>query len=125
MKKSLWLLAGLLVACNSSQKTVSKEVVSKAPVDPKAYAETITESELKEHLYTYASDEFEGRETGQPGQKKAIAYIKSEYEALGIPPAQSNGNYFQKVPIEISNLPIGKLKIDSNDFLLGNHVLTF
>ncbi len=125
MKKSLWLLAGLLVACNSSQKTVSKDVVSKAPVDPKAYAETITESELKEHLYTYASDEFEGRETGQPGQKKAIAYIKSEYEALGIPPAQSNGDYFQKVPIEISNLPIGKLRIDNKDFLLGNHVLTF
>ena len=125
MNKSLWLLAGLLVACNTSQKTVSKDADFKSPVDPKIYAETITESELKEHLYTYASDDFEGRETGQPGQKKAIEYIKAEYEALGIPPAQSNGDYFQKVPIEKSNLPIGKLSVNNSDFLLGEHVLTF
>lgn len=125
MRKLVWLLASLLAACNSSQKTVSKEAVSKEPVDPKVYAETITEAELKEHLYIYASDEFEGRETGQPGQKKAIAYLKAEYENLEIPPAQSNGDYFQKVPIEISNIPVGKLRIDTADYLLGEHVLTF
>ncbi|WP_338039407.1 hypothetical protein [Maribacter litopenaei] len=125
MKKIVWLVAGLIVACNSSQKTVTNETVSLEPVDPKVYAETITELELKEHLFTYASDEFEGRETGQPGQKKAIDYLKSEYESLQIPAAQSNGDYFQKVPIEISNIPIGKLSINNSDYLLGEHVLTF
>ncbi|TLF44875.1 M28 family peptidase [Maribacter aurantiacus] len=125
MRKLVWLVAVLLAACNSSQKTVSTETISKGPVDPKVYAETITEAELKEHLYIYASDEFEGRETGQPGQKKAIAYLKAEYENLEIPPAQSNGDYFQKVPIEISNIPVGKLSIDTSDYLLGEHVLTF
>lgn len=125
MKKLVWLVAGLILACNSSQKTVNKEPVSKEPVDPKVYAETITESELKEHLYIYASDEFEGRETGQPGQKKAIAYIKSEYESLDISPAKPDGDYFQKVPIEISNVPVGKLSVNNSDFLLGEHVLTF
>ncbi len=125
MKKTLWLFAGLLVACNSSQKTVKTEEVSKEPANPTIYAETITEPELKEHLFTYASDEFEGRETGQPGQKKAIAYIRSEYEKLGIPAAKANGDYFQKVPIEISKIPIGKLSVNNTDFLLGEHVLTF
>lgn len=125
MKKLIWMAAGLFLACNSSQKTVTKEAVANTPVDQKVYAETITEAELKEHLYVYASDEFEGRETGQPGQKKAIAYLKAEYETLGIPPAKSNGDYFQKVPIEISNIPVGKLRVDKSDFLLGEHVLTF
>ena len=30
----------------------------------KKYAKTITADDLKEHLYIYASDEFEGRNTG-------------------------------------------------------------
>lgn len=40
-------------------------------VDPKPFAKTITAEEAKEMLYTYASDEFEGRETGEPGQKSS------------------------------------------------------
>ena len=43
------------------------------------FAKTITQKDLKEHLYIYASDEFEGRETGSEGQKKAVNYIKDFY----------------------------------------------
>ncbi len=38
----------------------------------KRFAKTITEKDLKKHLYTYASDEFEGRNTGSEGQKKLL-----------------------------------------------------
>ena len=44
------------------------------------YAATINASELKEHLMIIASDEFEGRETGMPGQKKAAEYISNYFE---------------------------------------------
>ena len=85
MKKVLFVLLGAAMACNSSQKATKEapEVV-KAQVNPVTIAETITEAELKEHLYIYASDEFEGRETGEPGQKKAVAYLKAHYEKLGL-----------------------------------------
>ncbi|MDP5062753.1 MAG: M28 family peptidase, partial [Maribacter sp.] len=53
------------------------------------------------------------------------AYIKAEYEKLGIPAAKKDGNYFQEVPLEISKLPIGKLSVDGTDFAVGEHVLTF
>lgn len=127
MKKILFITIGLLVSCNSAQKTVHKQVAD-SPVkvaDPIAYAETITEEELKEHLYIYASDEFEGRETGTPGQKKAIAYLKKQYETLGIPAAQANGDYFQNVPLEIGKVPVGTITINGTNFELGEHVLTF
>ena len=39
------------------------------------YMNTITVEELKEHLYFLASDDFEGRETSKPGQKKAAAFL--------------------------------------------------
>ena len=40
------------------------------------YAESITETELKTHLFTYASDEFMGREAGTEGEILAINFLK-------------------------------------------------
>lgn len=125
MKKLSLLVLGLAFACNSSQKTVSEASEPKPMASPVSYAESITQEDLKDHLYTYASDEFEGRETGEPGQKKAVEYIQSHYESLGIPPAQSNGDYFQKVPLEVSKVPKGNLSINNESFALGDHVVSF
>ena len=52
------------------------------------YASSITADELKEKLYTYASDEFEGRETGDKGQKMAVEYLKNIYTELAISAAK-------------------------------------
>ncbi len=125
MKHLAVLLAAIFLSCNSSQKTVSEKVQAQQPIDPMKYAETITEDELKEHLYIYASDEFEGRETGKPGQKKAVEYLKKQYEAMGIGAAQENGNYFQKVPLEVSKVPQGNIRIGNTPFELGEDILTF
>lgn len=127
MRKVLILLTSMVLACNSTQRTVIENASGEATnnVSETTYAASITENELKEHLYTYASDEFEGRETGEPGQKKAVAYLKAEYEKLAIPAAQANGDYFQEVPLEISKLPTGKLRLQGKDYDIGEHVLTF
>ena len=128
MKKLAILVIGLTMACNSSQKTVKDQTGTKEAtiaVDPKVFAESITEAKLKEQLYIYASDEFEGRETGQPGQKKAVEYLKAYYEKLGIPAAKKDGDYFQKVPLEVSQLPKGSLTVKGEAFPLGDDFLTF
>ena len=128
MKKLLWISLVLFWACNSTQKSAGTEVTSEentVNLDPAYYAGTITEEELKEHLYTYASDEFEGRETGKEGQKKAVEYLKAAYQELSIPPAQQNGDYFQKVPLEMSKLPLGSINISGTDYELGKEFLAF
>ncbi len=94
-------------------------------VSPTTYAETITEAELKEHLYIYASDEYEGRETGTPGQKKAIAYLQAQYQKMGIPAVKSDGDYFQKVPLEISKVPSGKVILNGTEYTVGEHIVSF
>ncbi len=122
----LLVLLALVSACNSSQKSVAgKNSSTQKEVDPVIYAQTITQDELKEHLYTYASDEFEGRETGKPGQKKAVAYLKGEYEKLGIPAAKKDGDYFQKVPLEVASVPTGTVTINDSAFGLGEEIITF
>lgn len=107
MKKSL-LLIGAMVMVLSCKQEATKE-------DLTAYASTITQEELKEHLFIYASDEFEGRDTGEPGQKKAIEYLKKEYEALGIN-SLIEGNYFQNVPLSIVKTPTVTISVNGKAF---------
>ena len=73
------------------QKTVEN-------ADVMTYANTITASELSEHLYIFASDEFEGRNTGEPGQKMAAEYLVNEYKKLNLPSPAGVTNYYQPVP---------------------------
>ncbi len=125
MNKFALFALGLLTACNSSQKTASETPKPISAADPVIYAQTITQEELKDHLYTYASDEFEGRETGEPGQKKAVEYLKEQYKALGIPAAKPDGNYFQEVPLEVAKVPVGNININNTTFELGEDILAF
>lgn len=93
MKKLiLCALTITLMGCGASQQ---KKIEN---ADVMEYANTITEGELREHLYIFASDEFEGRETGEPGQKKAAEYLKNEYQKLNIPSPLGGDNYYQPVP---------------------------
>ena len=128
MKKLMFIVIGLALGCNSSQKIVTKPdnmATKVVAATPKTFAESITEEELKEHLYTYASDKFEGRETGQPGQKMAVEYLKARYEELGIPAAKSDGDYFQKVPLEIAKLPEGNIIIAGKNYEQGKDFVSF
>ncbi|MDQ7918187.1 M28 family metallopeptidase [Mesonia sp. MT50] len=93
----LFAALGTIFSC-SVQKDQS---VSKANVE--TYGNTITSAELKEHLYTYASDEFQGRDTGEPGQKLAVEYLKNEYVKLNIPSPLGGDNYFQHIPSSFFN----------------------
>jgi Peptidase family M28/PA domain len=70
-----------------------------AASDAIRFAEGITPSEMKEHLTVLASDDYEGRETGQKGQKKAAQYLVDYYKSLGIQPCV-NGSYLQSFPLK-------------------------
>lgn len=108
---SIALIAGaaLVSSCSSKKNTSTAE----KEVNAMDYAKTITLDELKEQLYFYASDEMEGRFTGTPGQKKAVQYLKSQYEAMKVPGGAGQGSYFQTVPGDFLKRP----EIDSENVL--------
>lgn len=90
-------LSCLMLSCGSTQSTANKDY-SKA--DIAKYMNTITEADLKEHLYTIASDEMEGRNTGEPGQKKAGKYLIKEYQSNKISYPKGAKDFYQPVPSE-------------------------
>lgn len=112
----LFVLTFLFTACNSNKSNAQSTNTTDISVK---YAQTITQEELKEHLYIYASDEFEGRDTGTPGQKKAVAYLKAQYEKSGVPYADELGGYFQTVPLIKSKLPTAKFDLKGSTYTLG------
>ncbi|NND50866.1 MAG: M20/M25/M40 family metallo-hydrolase [Flavobacteriaceae bacterium] len=62
------------------------------------YANSITAEELKTHLYIFASDDFEGRETGSKGQKLAADFIKRYYINEQIASPANANTYYQHIP---------------------------
>ena len=111
--KKIVLFASVLsfIACGSSKNAIDENIDQAVK-----YASTITAKDLGAHLFTYASDDFEGRNTGEPGQKKAVKYLKDFYIAQGIKSPMGNNDYFQEVPEEwlANNSRRGKLKASEN-----------
>jgi Zn-dependent M28 family amino/carboxypeptidase len=93
----LFLLIGAIffLGCKA-QKEISD-------VNPEIYAEIIKAQTLKDKLYVFASDEFEGRDTGMQGQKKAAKFIENFYKSIGVVSPLDDGSYFQKIPSSYFN----------------------
>ena len=124
MKRSVFPLLVLytLVGCGTNETKTPVEVDD---ADAIALAESITEAELREHLYTYASDEFQGRETGTDGQKKAVKYLVDYYKELNIAPAEGTEDYFQKVPVNYTTAPTGWASVGDAILELGDQLISF
>lgn len=76
MKKigTLLIAIVLMYSCNTANKKASSEIT----------VESIDTTTVRKHLYTLASDEFEGRKTGTPGIEKAAQYIEGEFKRIGL-----------------------------------------
>ncbi len=107
MKKIIYTTLSLLM-------TTSVAIGQKS-VSPTKYAETITAKDLGNHLFTYASDEFEGRDTGEPGQKKAVNYLRDFYISQKIASPLGGDNYFQNVPSEYLSNNRRRMKLNDSE----------
>jgi hypothetical protein len=51
-----------------------------------------------------ASDSLEGRETAEPGQKRAADFIATRFKELGLKPLGDNGTYLQQYSVKIHSI---------------------
>lgn len=102
MKRASFLLAFLLIIFSAKAQYISSVTTpsdSLPPVDTSSLsfrlAQGIQADQMRKHLNIIASDEFEGRETGHPGNEMAAQYIKNHFINIGFPPI--NKTYFQEI----------------------------
>jgi Zn-dependent M28 family amino/carboxypeptidase len=69
-------------------------VISAAPPSPRVDMER-----MSEFTRVMASDEFQGRAPGTPGEDRTIPYLIEQFKAAGLEPAGENGGWTQTVPM--------------------------
>lgn len=71
---------------------------SAVPTPPEALA-AIDTGVLLQHVRVLAADSLLGRKPGSEGENRTVAYLESQFRALGLAPGNPDGSYVQKVPL--------------------------
>ena len=103
MTRLLFLLPlVLLAACNGDGADPTGPApfdAARAPSAPDVALATIDSTDLREHIAVLASDEFEGRGTGTPGERRAVEYIVEEFRSMRLEGGMPDGSFTQDVPL--------------------------
>lgn len=83
------------------------------------FLNSIDTKDLNKHLSILASDEYEGRETGKEGQRKASAYIQNEFQKIGLVPPSAAG-YKQDFALLQKVLANRKFVINQHEMVIGD-----
>jgi len=81
----------LLAACAGG------DGVDRAQLEPAL--ESITSEAMLASIRALASDQFEGRAPGTPGEDSTVAYLTAQFTALGLAPGNPDGSYVQGVEL--------------------------
>jgi Zn-dependent M28 family amino/carboxypeptidase len=112
MKKHLSLLGLAIVvatfslACTTNEPPTgtasapgTPETTATYPAEVKSAVESMSGDDLLKHIKVLASDEYEGRGPGTPGEEKTVNYLTEQFKKLGLKPGNPDGTYIQKVPL--------------------------
>lgn len=110
MKNTLLLISGLFIGLLSG-------VNAQIDTSLLRYGNLISEDSLRKHLMVIASDEFEGRDTGKPGQKKAAQYLAKHFERWGLEQVADSG-YFQRFYVGQNRIDTALIQMDEEKFLM-------
>jgi Zn-dependent M28 family amino/carboxypeptidase len=104
------LIATFVSACSR------ESVETAAPAGESGGPLAQVQADLHSHTAILASDEFEGRAPATRGEDKTIAYLKQEFEALGLAPGNGD-SFFQEVPVtSVTTDPSAVMKIRGADY---------
>ena len=98
MRSPLVLIAGaaiLAVACSTSGGSDAYAT----PAAVATAAQAITADGILGHIKDLSADSMEGRGPGTPGEDKAVAYMSSQFKALGLKPGNPDGSWLQPVDL--------------------------
>ncbi len=81
------------------------------------FQQLITPEKLAARLYYFASDFFEGRETGMPGQRMAALYLASQYRLMGLEPKGSAAEDPYSLSAYLQPFPVYGSRVDRADLV--------
>ena len=101
---SLTLAVGLTLTAFSVLAQTRPAKVASSPKTTSSNSKlpefSLTRAEVEAHVRFLASDELEGRRTGERGNWVAARYIAEQFRQLGLKPAADQSDYFQRINFE-------------------------
>ena len=113
---SLTLMLGISACSKITEPVVNNETDNLAVA--KTTSTAIDSQRLSDIVKVLASDEFEGRAPGGPGEAKTIAFLIDQFRSLGLEPGGVNGTWTHSVPLVHTQLAEGgKLHVSIGDVI--------
>src|SRR5687768_13516867 len=78
---------------NDTATTIANDSV------PGAALAAIDSADIMRHIRVLAHDSLLGRAPGTVGEDKTVAYLESQFRAIGLQPGNTDGTFIQKVPL--------------------------
>lgn len=103
--KSALLLSAALLTAACGDKGANGTAGGPVPAEALAAIDTAT---VMQHIRVLSADSLMGRGPGTAGEDKSVAYLESQFKAMGLRPGNPDGTYIQKVPlvgITVKNAP--------------------
>jgi Zn-dependent M28 family amino/carboxypeptidase len=97
-------LAIAVAACSSEPRApepsaAASTSASTAPHVPIGQLPAVDMTALLQHTRVLSSDEYEGRAPGTKGEELSVRYLADQFQKAGLKPGNTDGTYFQKVPL--------------------------
>jgi Zn-dependent M28 family amino/carboxypeptidase len=86
------------VACAPSDNGAARDTTVSAETLAPGLA-AITSESILQYTNRLASDAFEGRAPGTPGEDSTVAYLTEQFKAIGLAPGNPDGSYIQPVSL--------------------------
>ncbi|HQU58347.1 MAG TPA: peptidase M28, partial [Saprospiraceae bacterium] len=101
---------------------LSSSLLAQRSTEPPEFQ--LQKSELEAHLRFLASDELQGRRTGEMGNNIAARYIAAQLEAYGLKPAPGLKGYYQPVSFQATTPPTqASLLLNKAEYKQGDGLL--
>ncbi len=110
------LLAGFTLSAQTNDNAPRPWVRNYELPDPVPFGQLISADRMKFLIDALASPEMQGRETGEPGQRKAADFISKQFKEIGLPAKGDRNTYFQQVLLQRDNWKDIGLKVNGVDF---------
>src|SRR5262245_52826593 len=96
-----FIAAALAAACASEPKSPppAQTPPSTSQRMPIGQLPPIDIDALLSHTKVLSSDAYEGRAPGTKGEELSVTYIADQFNKVGLKPGNTDGTYFQKVPL--------------------------
>lgn len=97
-----------------------RAVVREQPPADRSAGSSVSAIRLQDHIRVLASDDFEGRAPGTPGEEKTVEYLTRQFRSIGAEPGNPDGTYVQKVPlVGLRATPSGSFRVKDKTIALA------